>query len=229
MEKRTEQILFALINEHVKTGSPVGSEILVNKYKLGVSAATVRNEMSNLEDDNFIIQPHTSAGRIPTEKAYEHYIKTIRGKKLSVHEIKDLSSTLNKKEEASFKLTAKALAEYSNTAVFWAFHRHNLYYTGIANFLSQPEFAQPTLIYDVSAIIDRMEEIIDKIFDGVGFEPQILLGSKNPFSPICSTILVRYKLAGQIGMFGILGPIRMNYEKNLALITYIKNKLVEKK
>ncbi|KKR21888.1 MAG: Transcriptional regulator of heat shock protein [Parcubacteria group bacterium GW2011_GWE2_39_37] len=224
MEKRTEQILFAVIKEHVKAGTPVGSEILVNKYKLGVSPATVRNEMANLEDDGYIIQPHTSAGRIPTEKAYEYYLKNIKAKKLSEQEVKALEEILNEKDEASFKQTAKALAEIANTAVFWAFHRHNLYYTGIANFLSQPEFS-PTMIYDVSAIIDRMEEIIDKVFDDIDFEPQIFLGSKNPFSPICSTIVVRYKHKGHIGMFGLLGPIRMNYEKNIALINFIKNKL----
>ncbi|KKQ61602.1 MAG: Transcriptional regulator of heat shock protein [Parcubacteria group bacterium GW2011_GWE2_38_18] len=227
MEKRTEQILFALIKEHIKTGAPVGSEILVNKYKLGVSPATVRNEMANLENEGYIIQPHTSAGRIPTERAYEYYLKTIKAKKLSELEIKNFSDILSEKEEANFKQAAKALAETANTAVFWAFHRHNLYYTGIANFLSQPEFS-PTMIYDVSAIIDRMEEIIDKVFDEIDFEPQIFLGSKNPFSPICSTIVVRYKLNGHIGMFGLLGPIRMNYEKNIALITHIKNQLTEK-
>ena len=69
MEKRREKILYTIVKEHIATGSPVGSEILVSKYKLGVSSATVRNEMAELEDNGFIIQPHTSAGRIPTEKA----------------------------------------------------------------------------------------------------------------------------------------------------------------
>lgn len=226
MEKRSEQILFALIKEHVKSGTPVGSEILVNKYKLGVSSATVRNEMARLEEEGYIMQPHTSAGRIPTERAYNLYILGLKEKKLSDPEIKTFAEIGVIKDEMDLKQVAKILAHNSDGAVFWAFHRHNLFYTGIANLLSQPEFAQPNLIYDISAIIDRIDEIIDRIFPEVNLEPQILVGSKNPFSPICSVILTKYRLENQVGLFGIMGPMRMNYEKNLALVKFIKSKLL---
>ena len=84
MDIRQELILKTIIKEHVRTGAPVGSSFLVDKYKLDISAATVRNEMADLEEDGYIIQPHTSAGRVPTEKAYELYLETIEPKKLSI-------------------------------------------------------------------------------------------------------------------------------------------------
>ena len=225
MEKRTELILYTIIKEHIKTALPVGSNVLVDKYKLDISPATVRSEMANLEEAGFIIQPYTSAGRVPTEKAYEYYLKGLKEKKISDVEAKAIEDILKDIDEISLKQMAKNLSQFSNQAVFWAFHRNNLYYTGVANLLSQPEFNQPEVIYDISAIIDRVDEIIDLIFDQVGFEPQVMIGSKNPFGSICSTILVKYKAKDTTGLFGILGPMRMNYEKNLNLIRFINNKL----
>lgn len=225
MEKRQEQILNTIIKEHIRTGAPVGSEAVVNKYKLGISSATVRNEMAALEQAGFIVQPHTSAGRVPTELAYRLYLSKLKEKKISAVESEVLNKLLAGTDEQSFKQTAKALASASGLAVFWAFHRRNLYYTGIANLLSQPEFNETRLVYDISGIIDRLDEIIDEIFDRTEFGPRVLLGADNPFSPICSTIMSKYKLGENTGLFGLLGPVRQDYEKNLAFVNYVDNKL----
>jgi len=199
---------------------------VVNKYKLGVSSATVRNEMAELEQAGYIAQPHTSAGRVPTEPAYRFYLSNLKEKKISAGEAEVLIKLLEGKDERSFKQTAKALANASGLAVFWAFHRHNLYYTGIANLLSQPEFIEARLVYDISGIIDRLDEIIDEIFDSTQFGPRVLLGADNPFSPICSTIMSKYKLGENTGLFGLLGPVRQDYEKNLAFVNFINRRLV---
>lgn len=225
MDQRKEFILNIIIKEHIRTGQPVGSELLVEKYKLSISSATVRNIMSELEAEGYILQPYTSAGRIPTEKAYTNYVENIKEKKLGDIEIKILNKTLKSKDEIDFRNTAKVLAKLTNNAVFWAFHRHNLYYTGISNFLGQPEFMQNNLVYNISAIIDRMDEVIDNIYSELESGTQILIGSENPFSNYCGTIINKYKSGSNQGLFGILGPIRMNYEKNLALIKYINKKL----
>lgn len=224
---RKNDILNIIIKEHIKTGAPVGSGVLVDKYKLNISPATVRNEMAELEEDGLIAQPHTSAGRIPTEKAYHLYIKNLSGKEPKQHELKIFEQILKNKNEQSFKQAAKEMAKISNNAIFWAFHNHNLYYTGISNLLSQPEFAQNNLIYDISVIIDRLDEIISEIFDNVEYGPQISLGSENHFGDFCGTILVKYKHKGDVGIFGILGPMRMDYEKNLALAEFINNKIIK--
>ena len=218
---RKQLILSTIIKEHIKTGAPVGSEVLVDKYKLDISPATARNEMAALENDGYIIQPHTSAGRVPTEAAYNLYLENLNDKKLGGKEVNELKKVLKNKDEAGFKQVAKEMAKISNNAVFWAFHRHNLYYTGISNLLSQPEFAQTDLIYDISAIIDRLDEIINEIYDNIEYEPRALIGSENPFGNFCSTILTKYKLKEDVGIFGILGPMRMDYEKNVSLVNFV--------
>lgn len=225
MDKRKELILNTIIKEHIATGAPVGSSILVEKYKLKISPATVRNEMASLEEEGFIMQPHTSAGRIPTEKAYNFFLKNLKAKKVNINDIKELEEILKSRNELSFKEAAKKIAALTSNTVFWAFHRHNLYYTGISNLLQQPEFSQTNLIFDFSIIIDRMDEIVDQIFNKVQFGRNIMVGSENPFGDFCSTILIKYKLNENIGLVGILGPMRMDYEKNIAIAEFIEEKL----
>ena len=74
MDDRKQNILLAVIQDYIATAEPVGSRTISRKYKLGISPATVRNEMADLEDMGLIEQPYTSAGRIPTDKGYRHYV-----------------------------------------------------------------------------------------------------------------------------------------------------------
>jgi len=230
MEGRKKDILEVIVKEHVSTGSPVGSSFLVEKCKLNCSSATVRNVMAELEEEGYIMQPHTSAGRVPTEKAYNLFLEELQKgqkhlKKLREKELKDLDDSLVDFEESSLREAAKALAAITNSAVFWAFHKNNLYYTGLSNLFQQPEFANSGLVYNISAVIDRMDEIIDQVFEKVGEEPQILIGEENPFGNFCGSILAKYRHGNQTGMLGILGPMRMDYERNLGVVEHILSKL----
>lgn len=227
ISERKKFLLETIIKEYVKTAQPVSSGVIVDKYKLDISPATVRNEMMELEEEGYIRQPHTSAGRVPTESAYELFLtdwlsdKGRRG--LKETEQKTLAQSF-KHDELAYKQTAKAIAELSGSAVFWAFHKNDLYYTGLANLFSQPEFKQLDIVCDVSVIIDRLEEIIDEVFENLTENEQVLIGSKNPFGNFLSTVLVKYKNNNQSGVFGILGPVRMDYSHNLALVEFIKKK-----
>jgi heat-inducible transcriptional repressor len=222
MNSRKELILKTIIQEYIKTGVPVSSGFLVEKCGLDCSSATVRNEMAELEVGGLIHQPHTSAGRIPTEAAYGWYVQTLVTPSLLPAELVVLQSLLAVSNEVAFKQTAKELAQLSGVAVFWAFHKHNVFYTGLTNLLNQPEFNQTGLIYDISAIIDRLEEIIDDNFEQLPEEPTVFIGSESPFGAFSSSVLCRYKAAGQRGAFGVIGPLRLDFARNLALIQTIK-------
>src|ERR1700686_3191352 len=71
---RSKRVLFALIREYITTGEPVASSLLVTAAGLGVSSATVRSILARLEEDGYVQQPHTSAGRIPTDRGYRFYV-----------------------------------------------------------------------------------------------------------------------------------------------------------
>ena len=87
IDDRKLQILRAIIQDYISTGEPVGSRTIAKKYNLGVSSATIRNEMADLEDMGFLEQPHTSAGRIPSSRGYRLYVdRMIEFERLSSEE-----------------------------------------------------------------------------------------------------------------------------------------------
>lgn len=226
LDDRKKRILEVIIREHIKTKAPISSGILVDKYKLGISPATVRNEMADLEEDGWIRQPHTSAGRVPTEKAFKFFVQEIKEKRLAEAEAKILQKLLAQRDELSLKQLAKELARVSNNAVFLAFHKNSLYYTGISNLLQQPEFMETNVIYDISDIIDRFDDIIARNFEKINSNLEILIGSEGPFSNLCSSITFKCRIADHIGLVGILGPMRMDYEKNISLMNFIREQMM---
>jgi heat-inducible transcriptional repressor len=230
MKERKEKILNAIIREHIRAKAPVGSGAIAEKYNLDISSATIRNVMGQLEEEGYITQPYTSAGRVPTVKAYKEYVHSFSEtdpekfeKRLNRKEKNSLDKAFSsdKDRELLYKDAAKVMARISDAAVFWAFHQYNMYYTGISNLISQPEFSQRELIYDISSIIDRMDEIVNDNFENFSTTPQILLGEDNPFGIFCGTIITKYKMGSRQGLVGILAPMRMDYKKNYALINYV--------
>jgi heat-inducible transcriptional repressor len=224
---RQKNILKTIIKEHIKTAQPISSGFLVEKCRFNFSPATIRNEMMALEEAGYIFQPHTSAGRVPTEAAYNLFVQEFIDLKRVDKNIESCSEALDRifqTNEESLKQVAKMIAEQSGNMVFWAFHKNNLYHTGLSNLFAQEEFKQLNLIYDASGVIDRLEDIIDKIFNELILGQKVFIGSTNPFGNFLSTVLVKYNFNNQSGLFGILGPLRMDYEKNLALAKYIESK-----
>jgi heat-inducible transcriptional repressor len=234
MTDRKKKVLNAIIREHIATKAPVGSSAIVEKYRLNVSSATVRNIMAGLEEDGYITQPYTSAGRIPTARAYREYADKLEeaplektGKRLRKAEKQAIDEVFAGQDrwELKLKKVAKILAEVSGVAVFWAFYQYNMYYTGVSNLLSQPEFTERDLIFDISAIIDSMDDIINENFENFREGPQIMIGGENPFGAFCGTVLSKYRINKRQGLFGILGPLRMDYKKDYSLISYVMSHL----
>ena len=124
LSDRKEKILDAIIRSYLETGEPVGSRTISKNTDLNLSSATIRNEMSDLEEMGYIIQPHTSAGRIPTDKGYRFYVDNILKDKMSelderekkVTEKEDLLIDKVDKVETLLQNMAKVLANNTNYA-----------------------------------------------------------------------------------------------------------------
>ncbi|MBT3690099.1 hypothetical protein HOE31_02460 [bacterium] len=222
MDSRKSALLSQIIKQHIKTAQPIGSKLVLEKSKIDVSPATVRNDMATLEKDGYIAQPYTSAGRIPTEKGYKYYLDNfLKFPSLNNKEIKILVDTLKKYDEESLELTAKAmgrrLADLSRCTILIGFDPDHVYYTGVANLLRKPEFINPERMYDLGLVIDHLDKVMNQIFDEID-DTVIKIGENNPFDGKCSVILTPFTK----GIFGILGPMRMDYEHNLSLINFIK-------
>ncbi|MCL2611405.1 MAG: heat-inducible transcriptional repressor HrcA [Defluviitaleaceae bacterium] len=114
---RKFKILDAIITEYISTGEPVSSRALEKKHNLGISSATIRNEMSDLEEMGLIVQPHTSSGRIPSDKGYRIHVDSMKGKNLNYEQIEYLKNIIVQnvgQTEHLMKETAKAIAALTN-------------------------------------------------------------------------------------------------------------------
>lgn len=117
LDERKQKILHAIIQNYLETGEPVGSRTISKYADLGLSSATIRNEMSDLEEMGYIIQPHTSAGRIPSDMGYRFYVdQLMKEKEQEVTEMKELMIQRQDKMELVLKQMAKVLATNTNYA-----------------------------------------------------------------------------------------------------------------
>jgi len=230
MNDRQKKLLNLIINEHIQTAEPVGSNFLVSKTGLEVSSATIRNEMGELEKEGYIYQPHTSAGRVPTEKGYQFFVDNfVEKREIKTTWRKPFDEVLKQhlEKDQLLKSLAKTAVEMAGETVIVAFDKDHIYYTGLANLFKKPEFNSQDLVCNLSEVIDHLDESVAKIFDRIN-KVQVLIGSKNPFGNDCSSIFGRYFLKDKsTGLFIILGPKRMDYNRNLALVEYISGSLAK--
>ena len=117
LDDRKTKILYAIIKTYLETGEPVGSRTISKYADLNLSSATIRNEMSDLEEMGYIVQPHTSAGRIPSDKGYRFYVdQMMEYKEREVTEMKELMIQKQDKMEQILKQVVKVLANNTNYA-----------------------------------------------------------------------------------------------------------------
>lgn len=232
MNERQKNLLKNIIQTYIKTAEPVSSKFIAESGIFDLSPATIRNEMSELESQGYIYHPHTSAGRVPSEKGYQFYIENfLEQPKISKKEQEALNFARSKFEEFEpglVKAMAKSIVEFSNTAVFVAFSDRDYYYTGLSNLFSQPEFSEHHLVYSLTKVVEHLDQVIEKIFQTCDQEIKIAIGTQNPFAKDCSSIMTKYQNGSSQGIFGILGPLRMDYQNNFSLVKYTQE-LINKK
>jgi len=229
MEDRQKNLLKYIIEEHIKTALPVSSSLMAAKYFPGLSSATIRNEMAELEEAGYIVQPHTSAGRIPTLLGFKHYVDGLENDEgLSDKDENNLDTLELSGDRQNIKVLAKKLAELSNDAVVVSFGPFDVYYTGIANLFSQPEFVDSETVQSMSEVIDSLDSVMSQVYQNATDDSEIILGDNNPFGKICSAVVTKMIFNDGEVVVAILGPMRMDYSRNLNLVDYIQKRLNSK-
>lgn len=214
MEDRKQKLLKSIIELYINTAKPISSKILAEDESFSLSSATIRNDMLELENLGYICQPHTSAGRLPTVSGYRYYLDNL----LSVYVLPEVEKKeLADLAQQDIRLLAKYLAEKINLAVIVGFSPTDLYFTGLFNLFSQPEFEDYKMVLSMSQVVDSLEKATAKIFYQID-KPQVLLGKENPFNPYCATAIAPL---AQDRILAILGPIRMDYNRVLSLLSAV--------
>ncbi|MDO8490147.1 MAG: hypothetical protein Q7S47_01895 [bacterium] len=224
-KKRNLTLLTRIVHEYIVSGHPIGSLFLAEKYNLPISSATIRNAMVLLEEEGYMYQPHPSAGRVPTEQGYRVYIETmkpIKMTKASHDALEQVWLEDERHDEQHIKKLAKGLAALCGDVVFAALEGSPVMVAGLSNLCERPEFEDRIMATQLSNVIDSLDDTVDKLFDEISDEPQVLIGSDG-FADVCSVIVVKFHGATREGILGILGPLRMNYARNVSLLKMTKD------
>jgi transcriptional regulator of heat shock response len=230
MQERQLEILRAIVDEYVATQEPVGSRVIAEKHSLGVSPATIRNEMALLEEQGLITQPHTSAGRIPTNSGYRVFVdKIAEVKPLSTAERRAIETFMGSSENLDDLLvrTAKMLAQLTNqVAVIQYPDEDKVILAGTANLARNNSQEPAASIYPVLEALEEQVVLLRLLADATS-EVQVRIGDEQGEKNLESTSLVttQYALPSSAsshgGALGVLGPTRMNYASTMATVNAV--------
>ena len=236
LTQRQVEILKIIIKEYSETGEPVGSEIVEKKYKLGVSPATIRNEMVSLAKKGYLKKTHFSSGRIPSAKGFRFYIKHLmREKELSTaDEVAYKNSIWDERNETHRMLSqaAKVLAHRTGLLSLVTTSFGDLYYAGVGNLLSNSEF----LDFRLSKILfERLDEIAfwERILlqmEKVEQDLCYFLGEDDFSDPVfesCGSVFGEFETDKVKGIIGVVGPKRMSYEAIVPQVKYFSSLIEE--
>ena len=230
--ERQKQILFAIIEEYAEVAAPVGSVTLAKLFD--VSSATVRAEMAKLEEAGLIAQPHTSAGRIPTDAGYRFYVNSLTeqtenakfeptrmlGSGAPNRNIHALEVRINSQEKVDYAIRSAVdmLAELTGNLGLGTIG-DQLYLSGISKLFAQPEFMDNSRIQGVAQLLDNLEPWLREARPG---EPlNIFIGSENPIGKTSGVSLIISKFRSPYSdnsYIGVLGPTRQNYVETMSLV-----------
>jgi heat-inducible transcriptional repressor len=222
MTTRQQAILLAIVEQYAEVASPVGSNLLAKLF--GVSSATIRADMAELERLGFIEQPHTSAGRIPTDKGYRFYVNHLTEQEPSAQERRSEKAIATRissggMPERTIRNAVDTLVELTQNLGL-ATIGDQLYMSGLSNLFGQPEFIHSAQVQEVARLLDNLEPWLKEAAPN---DPlSVYIGRENPIGrgAGCSLIISRFRSPySDRSYIGVLGPTRQSYRNVTALVT----------
>lgn len=213
---RQAQILKAIVDEYIKSASPVGSASLDKKYNLGVSPATIRSEMVELTRMKYLHQPHTSAGRVPTPAAMKFYINQLMEEKnLGVaEEVKAKEEVWDARGNLDKFMTeaTQSLADKTKSMALAATDDGEIWRAGMKNIFENPEFEDIQTCHDIFSMLEQASRMHELFFERLtGLHPvEVLFGSELawPRFEDVGFIASRFDIKGRQGAIGVMTPFR---------------------
>lgn len=218
LTERQEKILGSIVEEYIDNAVPISSQAVFEASGLEISCPTIRNEMADLTELGYLVQPHTSAGRVPTEQGYRFFVDDL---------LQECQKKVNQKlhsEQSRSKLSnagvaAREISMWVNDAVLFLGEDGELRYVGLKKLFSNPEFrtneAIVSLINELEHFENSVANAAEKIRN-IERELEIFIGSENPFFESTEYSMMVSPQAD--GFISILGPTRMNYRKNISIL-----------
>lgn len=221
LEDRESTILEYIIRDFIDTADPVSSKRVCKRSRLGLSPASIRNTMAQLDDEGYLVQPHTSGGRVPTDKAYRYFVDNLIGDRLVTVAVQTTSDP-----EEFLKKNAKKFGMFTVIAK----SRHDLRSFGVDAVFHEPEFRDYEVTQAFAEILEGLGGIAEKYFEIGDVEPAVQIGRENPFDEFeyFSSVFALAKPRGKAEVVFSIGPKRRDYENTISIINYITNAIYDR-
>lgn len=224
MTERQKRILSAIVEQYAEVASPVGSSLLAKVFD--VSSATIRTEMAELERAGYIKQPHTSAGRVPTDKGYRYYVNLLSENSEESPEERRAERALTARvsgagmPERTIRNAVDTLVELTHNLGL-ATIGNQLYMSGLSNLFGQPEFMQAKQAQQVARLLDNLEPWLREAAPNRPLN--VYIGSENPIGRSAGASLIISKFRSPYSdqsYIGVLGPTRQQYRDVMGLVAH---------
>lgn len=230
--QRRNMVLAASVNTYINSAEPVSSESLARDF--GLSSATVRNILAELEETGYLTHPYTSAGRIPTDKGYRYYVDFLMSeiellqneKKAIVDEYKNKIERLDDVLERTSEIISK-ITRYAGIVSLLEWE-DRFFYKGLSHILKQPEFHDSEKIRLLIQVVEEKRNLLNIINRDFKESTKIYIGSEIgcPGIDTCSLVISTYRRGKkQNGRLAVLGPRRMSYEHIIPSLEFISDVL----
>ena len=229
LSDRQKDILQKAVFEYIERAQPISSSWLEAKYDMLLSTATIRNELAYLSEHGYLEQPHTSAGRVPTDRGYRFFVDQVMAQGLPAggEEVAGRQELEQKiRDHMEFvRATSRSLAKASlSLTVVYFPERSLLWKEGWEEVLRAPEFETRESIENFMKFLVDVEKGIRKFHSEKLVE--IYIGEENPFSreKDFSILISAYSFPRkQTGIMALMGPKRMAYQKNIGLLNSLRH------
>lgn len=224
VSERGLEVLRAIVHDYVESREPVGSKTIVDRHRFGVSAATIRNDMALLEEEDLIVAPHTSSGRVPTDKGYRLFVDTLEERRaITPSQRQAIERFLGDADnlEELYARTVRVLSQLTGQLAMIASPDSNrLVVSGAANLVrTEQDFSGHIL--DVMDAIDEQVVVLRLLAETAREqEISVTIGRENePFGlNEASVVSGEFATSGGTSLVGVLGPTRMNYSSNIVAV-----------
>lgn len=227
---RKQDVLKLVVETFVHTNQPVGSLQVAEQLPYEISSATVRNDMVEMTELGLLQQPHTSAGRIPTELGYRHYVKMLASSRRMLPESQKDNLTRQFKQlqgfDARYKMAVKMLAEFSGSVGCLIDDTNKVYISGVGNIVQLPEFADENFRIKFGEVLEQPENFIKSLSGSTNAGINVLIGPDVKIKD-ATVVISSFGPVGSKRVISIIGPMRMSYNKALPLLEHMKNLLDE--
>ena len=236
VQERKDRILAIVVGHYIKTITPVGSHFITEEFKLDVSAATVRNILAELEEEGYLTHPHTSAGRLPTQRGYRYYVDHLMNEIQLLEEEKRRIQTEYKRHvhqlEMLMEKTSEVISDLTHyTSIIsvdgW---EGRIILKGTSHVVGYHENTDILKIQAILRILEEKERLMELVNRDLQHKIDIYIGHEMALKEMdgCSLAVSSFENEGLTGRIAVLGPTRMNYDRVVSALEYISNMLSHK-